>query len=208
MEFGLGERHRAQPRQGAEIEVGAGELDRFRSADAPDREHPLFGQYPEAWLESRLRAHLETVDTSLLHDPVYGQVPAFAAAERGVIDLLAADRAGCRPPRRNPAKSRRRSPPSAPGPRLLGPRQAAPRPRRVLAAICRRRPPPRSPALSAGLSHYRFSSHHRNRLELFLTYGRSAANRTGGKMAKGTARHVPPLRRAAALVVQPYDEHS
>ena len=37
---------------------------------------------------------METVDASLLCDHVYGQVPAFAAGERGVIDLLAVDRSG------------------------------------------------------------------------------------------------------------------
>jgi hypothetical protein len=34
------------------------------------------------------------VDATLLAEPVYGQVPAFAGGERGVLDLLAADRSG------------------------------------------------------------------------------------------------------------------
>ena len=34
------------------------------------------------------------IDASLLPDPVYGQVPAFTAGERGVLDLLAIDRRG------------------------------------------------------------------------------------------------------------------
>ena len=49
---------------------------------------------PEAWLESQVRANIEAIDARLLPDPIYGQVPAFAAADRGVIDLLAVDRAG------------------------------------------------------------------------------------------------------------------
>ena len=69
------------------------ELARARRADG-DREHPLYRQYPEAWLESQVRAGIETIDSSLLPVPIYGQVPAFAAGERGIIDLLAVDRAG------------------------------------------------------------------------------------------------------------------
>jgi hypothetical protein len=54
----------------------------------------LYLRHPEAWLESQVRAGIETIDSSLLPAPIYGQVPAFAAGERGVIDLLAVDRAG------------------------------------------------------------------------------------------------------------------
>lgn len=34
------------------------------------------------------------MDASLLPEPVYDQVPAFAGGERGILDLLAIDRAG------------------------------------------------------------------------------------------------------------------
>jgi len=51
-------------------------------------------EYPEAWLEARVRAHIQEIDASLAPAPVYGQVPAFAAAHRGVLDLLAVDFAG------------------------------------------------------------------------------------------------------------------
>jgi hypothetical protein len=37
---------------------------------------------------------LEDLDASLLAEPIYGQVPAFAGGERSVLDLLAVDRAG------------------------------------------------------------------------------------------------------------------
>ena len=67
------------------------ELDRARSPEAADRDHPLYRQYPEAWLESQARAQIETLDASLLCDPIYGQVPAFAGGERGILDLLAVD---------------------------------------------------------------------------------------------------------------------
>jgi hypothetical protein len=37
------------------------------------------------------RAQIETLDATLCRDPIYGQVPAFAAGDRGVLDLLAVD---------------------------------------------------------------------------------------------------------------------
>jgi len=58
------------------------------------REHHPYRQGPEAWLESQVRAEIAVLDASLLPDPVYGQVPAFAGGDRGVLDLLAADHTG------------------------------------------------------------------------------------------------------------------
>jgi hypothetical protein len=72
----------------------AGELDRARSPEAADRDHPLYRQYPEAWLESQARAQLQILDATLRPEPVYGQVPAFAGGERGILDLLAVGHAG------------------------------------------------------------------------------------------------------------------
>jgi hypothetical protein len=92
--FGLGERHAAREHHLPEIARLVEELARARSCDAEFRDHPLYRQFPEAWLESQVRAGLETVDASLVHHPVYGQVPAFAGGERGVLDLLAVDRSG------------------------------------------------------------------------------------------------------------------
>lgn len=43
----------------------------------------------EAWLESSIRTAPEQLDARLLPAPVYGQVPAWAGIERGVLDLLA-----------------------------------------------------------------------------------------------------------------------
>jgi hypothetical protein len=71
----------------------AEELDRLRHPGA-DHNAPLYRRGPESWLESQIRSSLEQVDASLLTAPVYGQVPAFAGGDRGVIDLLAADRSG------------------------------------------------------------------------------------------------------------------
>jgi hypothetical protein len=92
--FGIGERRPALEYHLPEIERLVEELARARSPESPDREHPLYRQCPEAWLESQARAQIEILDATLLRDPVYGQVPAFAGGERGVMDLLAVDRAG------------------------------------------------------------------------------------------------------------------
>jgi hypothetical protein len=78
----------------AEIVALSRELVRRRGDAAVDRRSPLFQTHPESWLESRVRAHIADIDASLLPAPVYGQVPAIAAGERGVMDLLACDHAG------------------------------------------------------------------------------------------------------------------
>lgn len=72
----------------------ATELSRFRSPDAADRRNPLYLRNPEAWLESQVRSNIQAIDASLLATPIYGQVPAFAATDRGVLDLLAIDTSG------------------------------------------------------------------------------------------------------------------
>jgi hypothetical protein len=92
--FGMAKRRPARSHHAAEIEGIAEELDRARSPDAADHNHPLYRQYPEAWLESQARAQIETLDATLLREPIYGQVPAFAGGERGILDLLAVDRSG------------------------------------------------------------------------------------------------------------------
>jgi hypothetical protein len=84
----------AAPRPLAEIERLARDLAERRSPDAEDHEHPLYRQNPEAWLESQVRARIEQVYAALLPAPVYDQVPAFAAGDRGVLDLLAVERSG------------------------------------------------------------------------------------------------------------------
>jgi hypothetical protein len=92
--FGMAERRPARQHHAAEIERLVDELDRARSPDAADRDHPLYRQYPEAWLESQARAEIETLDASLRREPIYGQVPAFVGGERGILDLLAVDHSG------------------------------------------------------------------------------------------------------------------
>ncbi|MGD0047944.1 MAG: hypothetical protein ABSE42_13125 [Bryobacteraceae bacterium] len=94
LSFGLGQRRPAAGHRMEEIERVAEALERARSPETADRGHPLYRQYPEAWLESQARAHLQILDATLRPEPVYGQVPAFAGGERGILDLLAVDHAG------------------------------------------------------------------------------------------------------------------
>lgn len=57
-----------------------------------DRKHPLWRMQPERWLESKVKQDLAALDPRLDPDYVYAQVPAFAASDRGMIDLLASTR--------------------------------------------------------------------------------------------------------------------
>jgi hypothetical protein len=93
--YGLDRKHTLRTQAHvAEVQDLAKGLARVRSTDAADRQNPLYTRHPEAWLESQVRAELETIDASLLAAPVYGQVPEMAAGTRGILDLLAVDRAG------------------------------------------------------------------------------------------------------------------
>src|SRR5277367_6828203 len=56
--------------------------------------NPLFRLQPERWLESVLRRDIEEIEPALRGDIVYSQVPAFAAGDRGMLDLLTVTRSG------------------------------------------------------------------------------------------------------------------
>lgn len=92
--WGLETKRPARASNLKEIVQLATELARLRSPEAQDRRNPLFQRYPEAWLESQVRANLPDLDAALCPHPVYGQVPAFAGTDRGVLDLLAAGEDG------------------------------------------------------------------------------------------------------------------
>lgn len=59
-----------------------------------DRRDPLYRMQPERWLESVLRRDVEPLDEGLDPAHVYTQVPAFAAGDRGMLDLLGLTRDG------------------------------------------------------------------------------------------------------------------
>jgi len=59
-----------------------------RHKDGP-KNHALWRIHPERWLEARAAENIAALDGRLRMDYVYRQVPAFAAADRGMMDLLA-----------------------------------------------------------------------------------------------------------------------
>ena len=55
---------------------------------------PLYRLRPEGWLESVLRRELTEIEPAIIPEYVYSQVPAFAAGDRGMLDLLTITRDG------------------------------------------------------------------------------------------------------------------
>jgi hypothetical protein len=66
----------------------------IRRSGGPQPEHDFFRLQGERWMESLLLQDVTRLDPALSPSPVYPQVPAFAAGDRGVIDILAATRDG------------------------------------------------------------------------------------------------------------------
>lgn len=64
-----------------------------RHRDGP-KNHPLWRMHPERWLESLVTSDIDSLDGRLRPQPLYAQVPAFAAADRAMIDILATTREG------------------------------------------------------------------------------------------------------------------
>jgi len=62
-----------------------------RHKDGP-KNHSLWRMHPERWLESLVARNIAALDGRLLTGSLYVQVPAFAAADRAMIDILAATR--------------------------------------------------------------------------------------------------------------------
>jgi hypothetical protein len=59
-----------------------------------DLRDALYRLQPERWLEASLRRDLAEIEPSLNLKYVYSQVPAFAAGDRAMLDLLTVDRGG------------------------------------------------------------------------------------------------------------------
>ncbi len=60
----------------------------------PDARDPLYRMQPERWLESVVRRDVTAIDERLDAAHVYTQVPAFAALDRGMLDVLSVDKDG------------------------------------------------------------------------------------------------------------------
>jgi hypothetical protein len=65
-----------------------------RRGEAGQKRDPLYRMQPERWLESVLRRDVTAIDAHLDGTHVYTQVPAFAASDRGMLDLLSVDQNG------------------------------------------------------------------------------------------------------------------
>ena len=63
----------------------------IRRKDGP-KAHALWRMHPERWLESVVFGNVEALDGRLRTECVYSQVPAFSAADRAMIDVLALTR--------------------------------------------------------------------------------------------------------------------
>ncbi len=88
---GIGRKRRCTPDTVASM---ARELVRVRAVENDDRQHPLYLQYPEGWMESLVRGNPLVIDAGLRVSPVYGQVGLTLGLDRGIADLLAVDTAG------------------------------------------------------------------------------------------------------------------
>jgi hypothetical protein len=86
----LFERRRAAA---ANDDAGVG-ANRVRPSGEAENRDPLYRMQPERWLESVLRRDVQAIDERLDGAHVYMQVPAFAASDRGMLDLLGVDRDG------------------------------------------------------------------------------------------------------------------
>ena len=69
-------------------------LDFRRSSLASETNHPLYRAAPERWLETLVLADPLKLDAHLDPAHFYSQVPALAAGDRGVLDLLGITRRG------------------------------------------------------------------------------------------------------------------
>ena len=78
--------------QADRVGVGAGRT--LPPAGRGSARDPLYRMQPERWLESVLRRDVTALDERLDAAHVYTQVPAFAASDRGMLDLLGVDRDG------------------------------------------------------------------------------------------------------------------
>jgi hypothetical protein len=69
-------------------------LDLHRRSLAEETNHPLYRAAPERWLEALVLEEPTRLDAQLDPSHLYSQVPALAAGDRGVLDLLGVTRRG------------------------------------------------------------------------------------------------------------------
>jgi hypothetical protein len=69
-------------------------LERHRQPETKKTNHPLYRAAPERWLETLILEDPTRLDAHLDAGHLYSQVPALAAGDRGVIDLLGVTKRG------------------------------------------------------------------------------------------------------------------
>ena len=77
-----------------EVVAQAGRLFEQRDASARNRRNPVYRRSPEAWLESAIRANLQSIDAHLLPGRVYGEVITRSGIAMGRADLVAVTDSG------------------------------------------------------------------------------------------------------------------
>jgi hypothetical protein len=93
--FGLGDtREKLTKSTEARLDRLVYQLDLHRSPLAPSANHRLYRASPERWLESLVLEDPSRLEAQLDPRFLYSQVPALAAGDRGVIDLLGVTRRG------------------------------------------------------------------------------------------------------------------
>jgi hypothetical protein len=95
IQFGLGDRlRRLTTTTTPALEHLVRQLVLHRSPLASDTKHSLYRAAPERWLEALVLEEPDRLDATLDPNHLYSQVPALAAGDRGVIDLLGVTRRG------------------------------------------------------------------------------------------------------------------
>lgn len=93
--FGLGDsRERLTDRNHASLDRLMRRLDAHRNMFAGDTRNSLYRAAPERWLETIIQQDPTRLEAQLDPRYLYSQVPAVAAGDRGVIDLLGVTRRG------------------------------------------------------------------------------------------------------------------
>lgn len=93
--FGLGQaQERLTSATKPHLERLVHQLELHRNSLAEDANHYLYRAAPERWLESIVVEDPAKLDAQLDPDHFYSQVPALAAGDRGVLDLLGITRKG------------------------------------------------------------------------------------------------------------------
>ncbi|MBI4461560.1 MAG: hypothetical protein HY653_01515 [Acidobacteria bacterium] len=85
--FGVGEQQRLTRQNWAKLETLVRELVRRRVAGGR-ADDPFYRLQAERWLESVVLREMHTLDPRLDREQLYRQLPAFAAGDRSVVDLL------------------------------------------------------------------------------------------------------------------------